>query len=69
MDVQPVSSKVAVGSTAALSTTPISVVVIWALDQLGLHVPPEVATALGAVIAGAAAFIGGWLKKEMKVSP
>jgi hypothetical protein len=52
------------GATAgAGGSTPFSIVLVWLIGQIWpTHpIPPEVATAIGAVIAAAAAFVGGYL--------
>lgn len=42
---------------SAVAATPVVVVLVWALQVLGLDVPVEVAAAMGALLAG----LAGWL--------
>jgi hypothetical protein len=56
----PVSPKVTAGLGGAGATTPLSIVIIWALGLTGLTVPPEVAGAIAALIATLGSGLAGY---------
>ena len=65
---QPVSSKVAVGATSATATTAPMVIILWLLSLVGVpSPPPEVIAALSGLVAGGAALLGGYLKRELNL--
>ena len=49
----PVSSKVVAGAGAAGGSTPLSIVLIWALGLVHVTVPPEIAAAIKAAAQAA----------------
>ena len=64
-----VSSKVVAAGTAGALSTPLSVVVVWGIGQLAHGgIPPEVATAIGAMVSTVAAALAGYLKREAGIS-
>ena len=65
----PVSPKVAAASGAAGVSTPLSMIVIWAMGLLGVQVPPEIGGAIASLIAAVAAAIGGYLAPHANPNP
>ena len=56
----PVSSKVVAGAGAAGGSTPLSIVLIWALGLVHVTVPPEIAAAIAALVASLASLAAGY---------
>lgn len=59
----PMTPKVAVGGSAAGASGAASVILIWILGHW-VTVPPEIATAIAALIAAAASLIAGYAHTE-----
>ena len=57
----PISPKVAAAGGAAGVSTPLSMIVIWALGLLHVTVPPEIGGAIASLIAALAAVVAGYL--------
>jgi hypothetical protein len=65
---QQVNSKVAVGATSATATTAPVIIFLWLLSVIGVpSPPPEVVAALSGILAGAAALVSGYLKRELNL--
>jgi hypothetical protein len=65
---QPVNNKVAVGATSATATTAPVVIFLWLLSAFGLPAPPaEVVAALSGILAGGAALVAGYIKRELNL--
>ena len=66
----PIASKVhAGGLTAFGSGAGAATILVWIAGLYGVHIPPEVATAIGGVIGGFGAYLGGFVKKERRYHP
>lgn len=65
----PVSPKVAAAAGSAGATTPLGVIVVWLIGLTGTQVPPDVAIAIGALLASGAAFVGGYLTPHQPPAP
>lgn len=66
MDISP---KVSAGAGAAGGSTPLSIIVIWALGQAHITIPPEVAAAIAALVAALASGIAGYLVPHVAPPP
>lgn len=60
MNPNTVSPKVSAAAGAAGGSTPLSIVICWAIGLLGLTVPPEVAVSIGALVASGSALLAGY---------
>jgi hypothetical protein len=69
MNPNSISPKVAVGGVAAGGSTPLSIIIIWVLGQIGLTVPPEIAASIAAVIAMVFSFVAGYITPAAAVAP
>ena len=65
----PVSPKVTAGLGGAGATTPLSIVIIWAIGLTGLAVPPEVAGAIASLIATVGGGLAAYVVHDPSRSP
>lgn len=56
----PISPKVSVGAGAAAGSTPLSIVIVWALSLFHVTVPPEVAVSISALLAAGSSLLAGY---------
>jgi hypothetical protein len=55
------SPKVAAGAGAAGASSPLSIIVIWLIGLTHVTLPPEVAVAIGSLVAAGASLLAGYL--------
>ena len=65
----PVSSKVVAGAGAAGGSTPLSIIIVWALGLAHVTVPPEIAAAIAALIASLASGTAGYMVRHNDAPP
>ena len=63
-----ISPRVANGAAAAGSSSPIAIIIIWALGHW-VTMPPEIAAALASVISTVSGFVGGYMTKLEAAPP
>lgn len=63
-----ISPKVANGAAAAGGSSPVAIIIIWALGHW-VTMPPEIAAALASIISTASGFVGGYLTKLEAAPP
>lgn len=60
----PVSPKVTAASGAAGGSMPLAIIIVWALQSIGVEVSAEIGMAIASLMASAAAFLAGWLVRQ-----